>query len=62
MKPTIGLLEAAEILSIGRSTAYQSVRENTFPVPVIRIGTRIVVPTKPLLDLLGLDELPKDAA
>lgn len=61
MKPTIGLLEAAAILGIGRSTAYQSVSKDEFPVPVIRIGSRIVVPTKPLLDLLGLDELPEDA-
>lgn len=64
MKPTITLKAAAGLIGIGLSTAYGAVRSNEFPVPVIKIGGRIVVPTKPLLDLLGLEELPteKEAA
>lgn len=63
-RPTVTLRDAAKILGIGSSTAYEAVRSNEFPVPVIKIGGRIVVPTKPLLDLLGLEELPteKEAA
>lgn len=60
MKPTITLKRAAGLLAIGVSTAYGAVRNDEFPVPVIKIGGRIVVPTKPLLDLLGLEELPAE--
>lgn len=56
--PTLTLVQAADLLGIGRSTAYAAVRNNDFPAPVIKIGGRYVVPTKPLLDLLGLEELP----
>lgn len=58
MSPTITLKDAAKVLGIGLSTAYTAARNNEFPIPVIKIGGRIVVPTKPLLDLLGLEELP----
>ncbi|MGX1739149.1 helix-turn-helix transcriptional regulator [Corynebacterium flavescens] len=58
--PTITLAKAADLIGIGRSTAYQAVRSNEFPAPVIKIGGRYVVPTRPLLELLGLDELPTD--
>lgn len=56
--PTISIRAAADVLGIGHSSAYAAARNDDFPVPVIRIGGRIVVPTKPLLDLLGLDSLP----
>ena len=63
MTPTsLTLAEAASILGIGRSTAYAAARNNTFPTKVIQIGGRYIVPTKPLLDLLGIEELPKEAA
>lgn len=60
MKPTLTLPEAAALLGIGRTSSYAAARDGNFPVPVIKIGGRYVVPTKPLLDLLGLDELPED--
>ncbi|AIK86031.1 hypothetical protein CGLAR1_12540 [Corynebacterium glutamicum] len=60
--PTITLKKATGLIGIGLSTGYAAVRSNEFPVPVIKIGGRIVVPTKPLLDLLGLEELPKGNA
>lgn len=58
---TVSITEAAKLLGIGRSSAYEAARNGSFPVPVLRINTRFVVPTKPLLDLLGLDELPATA-
>lgn len=60
IKTTITLTEAAQILGIGRTTAYAAAHAGTFPTKVIQIGSRWVVPTSPLLDLLGLDELPAD--
>lgn len=57
-RATVTLREAAELIGIGSSTAYEAVRKDEFPTQVIKIGGRYVVPTKPLLDLLGLEELP----
>ena len=52
------LATAAQVLGIGRSLAYELVATNQFPVPVIRAGTRVVVPVRPLLQLLHLDTDP----
>ena len=52
--------QVSKLLGISKITAYTAVKEDEFPVPVIKIGGRYVVPTKPLLDLLGLDELPEE--
>lgn len=52
--PAISLTEAATLLGVGRTTAYKAAREGTFPVPVLRVGGRYVVPTRPLLDCLHL--------
>lgn len=46
------LTTAASVLGIGRTLAYQLVAAGQFPVPVIRAGTRVIVPVAPLLDLL----------
>src|SRR6266540_3515766 len=46
------LATAAAILGIGRSQAYRLVAAGQFPAPVIRAGTRVVVPVAGLLRLL----------
>ena len=62
--PTVTLEQAAGVLGIGRTVAYQMARRSTrteagegscaeFPCRVIRVGTRYCVPTPGLLDLLG---------
>ena len=62
--PTVTLEQAAAVLGIGRTVAYQMARCSTgaagdwvpsavFPCRVIRVGTRYCVPTPGLLDLLG---------
>jgi len=58
MSPTVSVARAAGVLGVSPSTFYRAVTEGNPPVPVLKIGSRIVVPTKPLLELLGLDELP----
>jgi predicted DNA-binding transcriptional regulator AlpA len=40
---TIGLAEAALILGIHKSTAWALYQQGTFPVPVLKVGTRIRV-------------------
>lgn len=61
MTATVSIPEAAKLLGISRSSAYGAARTGNFPAPVLKINGRYVVPTKPLLDALGLDELPATA-
>ena len=48
--------EAFELLGIDRTTGYRSIRDGTFPVPVVRVGRLIRVPVMPLQHLLGVPE------
>jgi predicted DNA-binding transcriptional regulator AlpA len=48
--------EAFDLLDIDRSTGYKAIREGTFPVPVLRIGRTIRIPTVPLRRLLEMSE------
>ena len=41
---------------IGRTALYESIRSGQFYVQPLRIGTRIFLPVKPLLEALGLFE------
>lgn len=47
---------AAAVLGISRSQAYRLAATDTFPTPLIRAGTRIIVPVAGLLRLLLVDE------
>ena len=58
----VDLTTAARAVGIGRTTAYEMVRAGRWPTPVLHIGSRIKVPTAPLLDLLGLSTVPPEAA
>jgi excisionase family DNA binding protein len=48
--------EAAHLLGVGRTLAYQLVRAGLWPTPVIRVGRLIKVPTQPLLHYLATGE------
>jgi hypothetical protein len=50
--PTAGAILAG----LGRDESYRAVKRGKFPVPVIRVGRRMIVPVQPILDLLGLDQ------
>jgi excisionase family DNA binding protein len=50
----LDLPEAARLLGVGRTLAYQLVREDRWPTPVIRVGRLIKIPTGPLLEYLGV--------
>lgn len=50
---TVTLPEAARLLGIGKSLAYELVSRDQFPCRVIRAGKRIVVPRRELDRLLG---------
>ena len=55
---TVSVRQAATLLGISFSSAYAAIRTGNFPTKIVQIGGRYVVPTAPLLELLGLDELP----
>ena len=50
------LTTAGAVLGLGRTAAYDLARRGEFPVPVLRIGTRYVVPVAGLLRLLEIDQ------
>jgi hypothetical protein len=47
--------DAARVLGIGRSLAYELVRRGEWPTEVLRIGKLIKIPSAPLLRLLQGD-------
>lgn len=51
---TLTLPQAARLLGIGRTHAYTLAARGQFPVPVMRLGRAVRVPTAPLLALLGV--------
>ena len=58
----IDLSTAARALGLGRSAAYELVRTGGWPTPVLRLGRLIKVPSRPLVELLGLsDPVPAPA-
>jgi excisionase family DNA binding protein len=50
-RPTIGVVEAGEVLGIGRNSAYDAVAQGS--IPSLRIGKSIRVPVAALRRLLG---------
>jgi hypothetical protein len=52
---TIDVETAGAILGIGRSKSYELAKNGEFPVRVLRIGRRYLVPTPSILALLGID-------
>jgi excisionase family DNA binding protein len=51
---TCSIDEAAELLGIGRSTAYAAARDGS--LPTVRLSHRLLVPTAKLLAMLGEQE------
>jgi hypothetical protein len=46
---------AGEIIAgLCRDESYRAVKRGKFPVPVIKVGRRLVVPVTPILALLGI--------
>lgn len=47
---------AGSVLGMSRHTSYELARRGAFPVPVLRLGRKIVVPVAGLVTALGLAE------
>jgi hypothetical protein len=54
LPPTLDVVAAGALLGIGRTVAYRLVRQGQWPTHVIRVGSRIKIPTLPLLEFLGI--------
>lgn len=50
---TVDIVKAGRALGIGRSLAYDLLRRGEFPVRVLRLGSRVRVPTADLIALLS---------
>ena len=57
----VDVVTAAEVLGIGRTVAYELIRTDRFPTPVLRVGHQIKIPTAHLIQLLGLSTEPAAA-
>lgn len=54
--------QAAKMLGIGRTLAYELIRDGHWPTPVLRIGRLIKIPSGPLTALLRDGYLPSAVA
>lgn len=54
----VDLATTAAVLRIGRTSAYELVRTGSWLTPVLRLGHRIRISTRPLLQLVGVE--PED--
>jgi excisionase family DNA binding protein len=50
--------EAFTLLRVDRTTGYKAIREGRFPLPILRVGRLIRVPTHQMLKLLEADDKP----
>ena len=53
---TTDIVTAGAVLGIGRTTAYRLARSGQFPVPVLKIGDRYLVPVAHLLRAVGIED------
>jgi hypothetical protein len=53
LRMTTDLESTADIIDIGRTLAYELIKNNGFRVRLLRLGRRVLVPVPELLRLLG---------
>ncbi|MDQ1294773.1 MAG: hypothetical protein QG608_2658 [Actinomycetota bacterium] len=57
---TTDLTTAASVIGIGRTLAYDLARTGDFPVRILRLGRRAVIPVADLLAYLGITSEDRD--
>jgi predicted DNA-binding transcriptional regulator AlpA len=57
---TTDLETAAEVIGIGRTLAYDLAQRGAFPVRLLRLGRRVLVPVPDLLAYLGAPPVETD--
>jgi predicted DNA-binding transcriptional regulator AlpA len=51
-RPVLPVAEAFNLLGIDRTTGYRAIRNGTFPLPIIKVGRLLRVPTVAVCRLL----------
>jgi excisionase family DNA binding protein len=59
---TISVPDAAMLLGFSKNHAYNTIEEGSFPVPTIKVGRSIRVPTRALREALQVQESSPQAA
>lgn len=60
--PTVAPAVVAEVYGVTKAHILNLIRRGEFPLPVIRLGNRVRIPTVELLRSLGLDSDPDPTA
>jgi hypothetical protein len=55
LPPTVDLTTAGRAFRMGRTKAYELARQGRFPVRVLSVGPKFVVPKRAILEALGID-------
>jgi predicted DNA-binding transcriptional regulator AlpA len=55
LPPTLNTEQASQLLGVCRGALWAAARDGDAPVEPIRVGRALRWPTRPILDLLGLD-------
>ena len=55
---TCSVPTAARRLGLSRSAAYRLARSDALPVPVLRFGRKLAIPTRALDRVLGIEDMP----
>jgi hypothetical protein len=55
---TCSVSTAARRLGLSRSKAYALARQDALPVPVLRFGRKLAIPTRALDRVLGIQDMP----
>ena len=58
----VTLTTACAAMRVSQATGSRMISKGTFPVPVIRMGARVIVPTEPLRKALFIDDGEADAS
>lgn len=58
----VNLTVACAAMGVSQATGARMLAAGKFPVPIIRMGARVIVPTAPLRKALYIDDAEADAA
>jgi hypothetical protein len=54
--PTLTMAQTALVLDVGMTNLRDSIRRGELPLPVIAIGSRRVIPTAAVRELVGIEQ------
>lgn len=58
LPPVLDVAQAAQVLGMSRTSAYELIRRDEWPTPTFRVGRLLKIPKAPILALLGADVAP----